>query len=98
MGKEDREGSQAMRGRARCLDDSRGDGGRCWGRPAMSYPTRPYKWGEQVIKEDVRAQCTCQEMRDELALDALVEATVCPVCKEPASEPCECFETEEREQ
>lgn len=66
----------------------------------MKNPSRPYKWGEPVGKdEDVRAQCACHEMREALELDALQEPNFCPECKREASEPCPCFEeTEEREQ
>jgi hypothetical protein len=55
-----------------------------------AFPTRPHKWDEPVKRtythEDLRAKL-------ELAYRGL-----CPECKEPASEPCPCFETEEREQ
>ena len=48
------------------------------------------------------AACHEQEERDDRGRDAIVERLkaldACPECKEPASEPCEWFETEEREQ
>ena len=56
----------------------------------MTYPSRPPKWGE-----DVRATYTHEQLREALEFAA---RGLCPICKREASEPCPCFETEEREQ
>jgi hypothetical protein len=74
--------------RSRAKDDAR-RAPRVGCRAVSGYPTRPHKWGQQVIKS---------YPLDELK--ALLEAAdrgLCPQCKREASEPCPCFETEKRE-
>ena len=55
----------------------------------MTYPTRPYKWGE-----DVKRTYTHEQLKARLEA---ADRGLCAECKKAASEPCECFE-EEREQ
>lgn len=56
----------------------------------MTCPTRPHKW-----EEPVKRLHTHEELK--AALEA-AERGICPICEREASEPCPCFETEEREQ
>lgn len=55
-------------------------------RQVSRYPTRPHKWGRQVIKSFPLAELRAMVEADDLG--------ICPVCERGTADPCPCFEKE----